>query len=68
MRLTRILVYEGPDEWIDYVVKSHCAMIPGYDWDVSASVSDGGGGRITEVYRSITNENKNKSTGDDPRI
>ena len=54
MRMIRVITYEGSEEWIDSVKKDYCELSVGYAWSVSASVSDGGGGTITETFRVTT--------------
>ncbi len=51
MRMIRVITYEGSEEWIDSIKKDYCELSLGYAWSVSASVSDGGGGIITETFR-----------------
>ncbi len=53
MKLTRVIVYEGSEAWIESILKEHCSLEAGYTWKVSASISDGGGGEVSEVFRSI---------------
>ncbi len=53
MKLTRVITYEGSEAWIESILKEHCSLEAGYTWKVSASISDGGGGEISEVFRSL---------------
>lgn len=54
MKMTRVITYEGSSEWIASIQKNYCELVLDYAWSVGASVSDGGGGTITERYRTFS--------------
>lgn len=55
-KLIRVIVYDGPDNWLDHE-QQHMHLVPNNSWNVSASVDKGGGGgTITEVFRGTSEE------------
>lgn len=54
-KVIRIITLEGDPRWITHHL-SLCHLNPGYTWHSSASISDGGGGSITETFRGTEEE------------
>ncbi len=50
MKIIRVIVYEGDSTWIENQMDS-TELSVGVPWNVGASVSAGGGGKITEIWR-----------------